>query len=121
MPTLHIEGYGSHSVEAGTRLVLAIESAGVDILHRCGGHARCTTCRVSFSAGEPKQMTRAEHDKLGEKGDLGSYRLSCQCLVDEDMHVEALMTLSNTDLDDAGDTPEVGITPDPDWIEAPQG
>jgi len=35
------------------RLVLAIEQdAKVDILHACGGNARCTTCRVEFIAGD---------------------------------------------------------------------
>ena len=64
MARLIIEGYGEHEVEPGTRLVRAIQVAGVDILHRCGGFARCTTCRVEFLAGEPERMTVAEHDKL---------------------------------------------------------
>jgi photosystem II stability/assembly factor-like uncharacterized protein len=37
-------------VEDRKRLVNAIEKdAGVDILHACGGNARCTTCRVERS------------------------------------------------------------------------
>ena len=59
MPILTIEGHGPVTVTAGTRLVNAIEDAGVDILHRCGGHAKCTTCRVDFLDGEPDQMTQA--------------------------------------------------------------
>ena len=52
MPILTVEGYGSVSVTEGKRLVLAIEQdAGVDILHACGGNARCTTCRVEFIDG----------------------------------------------------------------------
>ena len=46
------------------RLVRAIEGNGVDILHRGGGNARCTTCRVQFFAGEPDRMTVAEYDRL---------------------------------------------------------
>jgi len=54
MPTLTVEGFTPVDVESGKRLVLAIEQdAGVDILHACGGNARCTTCRVEFISGEP--------------------------------------------------------------------
>jgi ferredoxin len=61
VPILTVEGYGSVSVPEGKRLVLAIEQdAGVDILHACGGNARCTTCRVEFVDGEPAQHTVAE-------------------------------------------------------------
>ena len=61
MPKLSVEGFESVEVEPGKRLVLAIEQdAGVDILHACGGNARCTTCRVEFLDGEPSTMTRAE-------------------------------------------------------------
>ncbi|HKZ26787.1 MAG TPA: hypothetical protein VJ086_02710 [Rubrobacteraceae bacterium] len=44
MPRLEVEGVGAFDVEEGKRLVLAIEEdASVDILHRCGAYARCTT------------------------------------------------------------------------------
>lgn len=120
MPQLTIEGHGAVEVPTGKRLVLAIEEAGVDILHRCGGNARCTTCRVEFVTGEPAAMTAAEHAKLSEKGDLGRYRLACQSRVDADMHVRPLMRLSTTELDDAGPPPERDVTPAPEWVEAPR-
>lgn len=116
MPKLTIKGHEPVEVPEGTRLVLAIEDAGVDILHRCGGHAKCTTCRVTFVSGEPKRMTRAERDKLGEKGALGQYRLSCQCGVTHDMSVEPHFLLSESELDDAGSRPDDEITPEPEWI-----
>jgi ferredoxin len=54
MPKLTVDGYGTFEVPAEKRLVLAIEQdAKVDILHACGGNARCTTCRVEFIEGEP--------------------------------------------------------------------
>ena len=54
MPTLTVEGFPSVEVPSDKRLVLAVEQdAGVDILHACGGNARCTTCRVEFVSGEP--------------------------------------------------------------------
>jgi ferredoxin len=84
MPSITVEGRGTFEAAPQTRLVNAIEQNGVEILHRCGGYARCTTCRVAFVAGEPAQMTQAEKDKLAEKGLLGQARLSCQILCDHD-------------------------------------
>lgn len=92
MPThqLTVEGFGTFTVEKGTKLVKAIENNGVDISHRCGGQARCTTCRVAFQTPEP-EMGQAEHDCLQEDGELGNFRLSCQIRVHQDMSVKVLM------------------------------
>ena len=69
MPKLTVEGFPTVDVETGKRLVLAIEQdAGVDILHACGGNARCTTCRVEFISGEPPRMTMAEKIEDGREG-----------------------------------------------------
>lgn len=78
----------------GKKLVKTIEDAGIDISHRCGGNARCTTCRVKFVSEEPP-MGPAEHDCLEEDGELGNFRLSCQIRVDRDMEVEVLMRASD--------------------------
>ncbi len=67
MPTVTVEGEKSFEVEAGKKLVLAIEDAGIDILHRCGGNARCTTCRVQVLAGDPPPMQATEQERLPEK------------------------------------------------------
>lgn len=115
MPKLTIEGRGSFDVPMGTRLVRAIETHGTPILHRCGGNARCTTCRVEFVAGEPDRMTEAEHAKLSERGLLGQVRLSCQCVCNTDMTVRPLMTMENQTVSDPGPTPEAYITPEPVW------
>ena len=49
MAKLTVDGSGTVDVGADRRLVLAIEQdAHVDIMHACGGFARCTTCRVEF-------------------------------------------------------------------------
>ena len=111
MPTLTIEGKGSFEVEAGTRLVNALKANGGDPLHRCGGKARCTTCRVEFLGGEPEAMTDAERAKLEAKGDLGKYRLSCQCLVDADMRVKVLNPFGESGLGDPGPAPANEIEP----------
>ena len=89
MPKLTVEGFNTVDVDPGKRLVLAIEQdAGVDILHACGGNARCTTCRVEFVSGEPSCMTTAEKTRLEER-DLTGVRLSCQLTCDSDMTVRA--------------------------------
>jgi ferredoxin len=116
MPRLTVEGRGTFDVDAGKRLVLAIESdAGVDILHACGGNARCTTCRVEFVAGEPDRMTQAEQEKLAQKG-LTGVRLSCQIVCDHDMTVRANSRLEGSGRADAGSPPAPTIEPPPVWV-----
>ena len=79
MATVEMEGIGRTSAQDGQRLVLAIMDAGVDILHRCGGNARCTTCRVQILDGDPGPMTDAERDKLATLDEIPpNMRLSCQ-------------------------------------------
>jgi ferredoxin len=116
MPTLTVEGFTSVAVEPGKRLVNAIEQdAHVDILHACGGNARCTTCRVEFISGEPTKMTRAERDKLAERG-LTGVRLSCQIQCEHDMAVRAISRLAGSGRPDPGKTPEPTIQPPPEWV-----
>jgi ferredoxin len=115
MPKLTVEGFGAFDVPAGKRLVLAIEQdAHVDVLHACGGNARCTTCRVEFVAGEPSKMTVAERSVLAAKG-LTGVRLSCQIACDSDMTVRAISRLAGSGRPDPGRTPDVNITPPPEW------
>lgn len=86
-------------VADGTRLTNAIKAQGIDILHRCGGFARCTTCRVSFNSGEPAEMNAAESAKLNGNTE---FRLSCQISCAGEMDLNVLKTMTNTGLDDAG-------------------
>jgi ferredoxin len=116
MPKLTVEGFETVEVESGKRLVLAIEQdAGVDILHACGGNARCTTCRVEFISGEPTRMTHAEKAKLEERA-LTGVRLSCQIECDHDMALRPVFRLEGSGRPDAGKTPEPTIQPPPEWI-----
>jgi ferredoxin len=120
VPRLEVEGVGAVEVEEGKRLVLAIEEdAGVDILHRCGSYARCTTCRIEYIEGEPEKMTRAEVEVLENRDLLGQVRLSCQALCDHDVKVRVLMTVSSTGLDGPGPKPQPEITPEPEWVDRP--
>lgn len=116
MPKVTIKGIGTFDAEEGERLVNAITRAGVDIGHRCGGQARCTTCRVKFEDGEPDVMTNAEYEKLASIKQLGAFRLACQIVVDRPMTVEPLMRASEQGWDDAGPEPAVEVEPEAEWF-----
>ena len=88
------------AADAGRKLVLVIEDGGVDILHRCGGNAKCTTCRVEVLGGDPGEMRDAERNRLAlETGLAENVRLSCQIHVGGDMHVRVLNQASVRGLD----------------------
>jgi ferredoxin len=90
---------------AGKKLVLAIEDAGIDILHRCGGNARCTTCRVEILEGDPGEMRDLERDRLAMEAELApNIRLSCQIRVDQDLKVRVINQVSVRGMD-AGPRP----------------
>jgi ferredoxin len=115
VPKLTVESYGTFDVAEGKRLVLAVEhDAGVDILHACGGNARCTTCRVEFIAGEPVKHTQAERERLAAK-QLTGVRLSCQILCDYDMTIRAISRLQGSGRPDPGPEPSPEITPPAVW------
>lgn len=119
MPLLKVDGQ-VFEIEDGKRLILALEDSGIDVLHRCGGFAKCTTCRVKFVEGEPTIMTQAELDRLKNSPDLlGLVRLACQMACHEDMTVEPILRLSNADVSSPGARPEKDITPQPEWIDRP--
>ena len=116
MPNLTVEDVGQFEVPEGKRVVLALEQdAKIDQLHACGGHARCTTCRVEFLDGEPDRMTVAERDVLAARG-LSGIRLSCQILCTQDMKVRAISRLAGSGRKDAGHAPAAEIEPPPQWI-----
>ena len=116
MPKLHVENVGTFDVPNGKRLVNALrDEAGIEQLHACGGHGKCTTCRVAFLEGEPEAMTVRERQTLDERGVAG-IRLSCQILCENDMSVRADSTLSNTVRSDCGPRPSDTMEPTPEWI-----
>ena len=90
---------------AGKKLVLAIEDAGIDILHRCGGNARCTTCRVEVLEGDPGEMGDLERNRLAMESELApNVRLSCQIRVNGDLKVRVINQVSVRGMD-AGPRP----------------
>src|SRR6185503_17781904 len=84
----------------GKKLVLALEDAGIDILHRCGGNARCTTCRVEVLEGDPGEMKELEQNRLAMEAELGpNVRLSCQIRVHSDLKVRVVNQASVRGID----------------------
>ncbi len=120
MPVVTLPGGQTINAPNGKRLVLALEDGGVDMLHRCGGYAKCTTCRVRFAAGEPDRMTLAERDRLAQDGLIGDVRLSCQIPCDHDMTLTWVNRLSESNYADSGNRPQDDITPDPEWVKVPR-
>jgi ferredoxin len=98
-------GLLAFDAEQGRKLVLAIEDAGIDILHRCGGNAKCTTCRVEILAGDPGEIGEAERTRLAaETGLAENVRLSCQVRVMDDLKVKVVNQASVRGID-AGPRP----------------
>lgn len=89
------QGTVAFDVEQGRKLTLGLEDNGVDILHRCGGNAKCTTCRVEILAGDPGEIGEPERNVLATKTDLNDHtRLSCQIRVIDDLHVKVVRQAS---------------------------
>ena len=103
MPTIVAEtATGTQTIEAqeGKKLVLAIEDSGIDILHRCGGNARCTTCRVEILEGDPAPMGELERNRLSMEAELAdNVRLSCQIRVNSDLKVRVVNQASVRGMD----------------------
>ncbi len=88
----------------GRKLVLELEDNGVDILHRCGGNARCTTCAVDIITGNAGEIGETEAGALAAKGIGGATRLSCQIHCDGDLAFKVLRQASTAGME-AGTRP----------------
>ena len=103
MPKIEVEGFESFKATPGRRLVLELMEHNVDVLHRCGGLAKCTTCRVEVISGDAGEMNERERARLAREDALGpNTRLSCQILCTGDLSVRVLQRLSESGLTDAG-------------------
>lgn len=100
MPKVTVVGYGTFEVEDGKKLVLALEDNGVNILHQCGGKAKCTTCRVEMLAGDYCDLTNIEKKAFNFKGIEevieDHLRLSCQVRINGDVTVRPILTIENS-------------------------
>ncbi|WP_059174157.1 2Fe-2S iron-sulfur cluster-binding protein [Bacillus sp. FJAT-27445] len=100
MPKITVLGFGTFEVESGKKLVLGLEDNGIDILHRCGGKAKCTSCRVEVLEGGYDDLTNIERNAFFDKGLVDDFlRLSCQIRVNDDLTVRPIMTVQNSGLE----------------------
>src|SRR5688572_33197201 len=103
MPKIEaVTATGTQVIDApqGKKLVLVLEDAGIDILHRCGGNARCTTCRVEVLEGDPGEMGELERNRLAMEAELAdNVRLSCQIRVKSELKVKVINQASVRGLD----------------------
>ena len=107
MPIIKAEtasGLQTFEATADKKLVLCLMDAGIDILHRCGGNARCTTCRVEIMGGDPGPINDVEAAKLLTANLGETVRLSCQMRTIDDLHVRVLNQASVAGID-AGPRP----------------
>ncbi|HVF80462.1 MAG TPA: adenylate/guanylate cyclase domain-containing protein [Flavisolibacter sp.] len=85
--TFHIEFIGEKTipVEEGESVLEAALKAGIPHYHTCGGHARCSTCRILVSKG--KENISAINEKeaaLREQLPFPSnVRLACQTFIEK--------------------------------------
>ncbi len=112
------------TVEKGTKLLKALIDHGVDIVHTCGGKAKCTTCRVNIDEGTPKKETLAQKERFQKKVEIGLPQfsaprifMSCQLLVEEDMQVSPSERFNSIIHDSIGKDTGDEITPDPVWVD----
>ena len=121
MPKLTVDGVGSFEVPDGKAVWCwpsPTRREAVDQLDACGGNARCTTCKVEFTAGTPPKMTKAEQTVLAARG-LAGVRLSCQIVCDHDMSVRCISRFAGSGRADAGKRPADTIQPSPvEWVDA---
>ncbi|MDC0748866.1 adenylate/guanylate cyclase domain-containing protein [Polyangium mundeleinium] len=110
-------------VEERQTLLNAALSAGIPHTHVCGGHARCSTCRVIVVEGldnvePPNEVERALAERLGLPREV---RIACQTTVrgpvrvrrlvldDDDVALVGRMRTSKVDLTPVGEEIRVAI------------
>ena len=111
-------------VEKGTKLLKALMDNDTDIVHECGGHAKCMTCRVTIHKGVPTKKTKAQQERFERAIKAGAPQfdhpaifLSCQVIVEDDMTVSIGETFNSVIHECHGKDVEVGITPEPEWLD----
>ena len=75
-------------VEAGTTLLAAARSVGVELQSICGGAGTCSSCKVRLAEGTISPPTTAEKDELSREEIAAGYRLACQAVVLSDVRLD---------------------------------
>lgn len=110
MPKIEAEGIKTFEAQEGRRLVLELVDNEIDILHRCGGLSKCTTCRIEVLDGDAGEMTERERTRLERENELGpNTRLSCQIVCQNDLKIRVLRRFNDSGLSDPGPRPHEDI------------
>lgn len=87
MPMLTVQNLSDLKVKAdeGQTLLEALQAAGIDWMHACGGKGRCTTCRIIVKQGMEHISPLTENElRYRNNGRLKeNERLTCQCILKE--------------------------------------
>ncbi len=80
---VRFQGAAAGRFPAGTTLLEAARSLGVDLDHYCGGNCSCGTCRVEVVRGGEHlaRMRSSEAMVLGHEAVRAGDRLACQARV----------------------------------------
>lgn len=83
MPNITVQNLHDLQVEVAPSqtLLKALQAAGIDWMHACGGKGRCTTCRIVVQEGMEHfgPLTDSE-ERYRSNGRLQTNeRLTCQC------------------------------------------
>ncbi|WP_299822532.1 2Fe-2S iron-sulfur cluster-binding protein [uncultured Pontibacter sp.] len=83
MPILTVQNLSNLKVkvEEGQTLLKALQAAGMDWMHACGGKGRCTTCRIIVAQGLEHfgPLTESEMRYRSNSRLKDNERLTCQC------------------------------------------
>lgn len=93
MPKVTVRNLQSKTIdcEVKTKKLLDILLSEVDWMHSCGGKGRCTTCSAVIISGKEHLSPLTEVEIKYQSMDrlASNMRLSCQCLVEGDIAIDA--------------------------------
>ena len=75
-------------VGAGTTLLVAAQSAGVELQSVCGGVGTCGGCKVRVAVGSVSSATATENHEISREEMAAGYRLACQAIALSDVRVD---------------------------------
>jgi uncharacterized 2Fe-2S/4Fe-4S cluster protein (DUF4445 family) len=76
------------SIEAGSTLLDAARSAGVELVSICGGAGLCDSCKIRLVDGELSSVRETEEEALEEEDIAMGFRLACQAKPLSDVKID---------------------------------
>lgn len=88
MPTMTVMPENkTYQTTEGVSILQALINAGVNVMHKCGGEAKCGSCHIFVLDGRKglSKVQRLENEKLDTIVGVGSKsRLACQTIIGTD-------------------------------------